>query len=185
MHLVCVCARLKLPLPPNIWFRALEKPDEMRGLGFLAQPSCLHPRFYLGQGKNLPTENHLIKNLLICTFTTADQRRLLFLFLQFWSNNPQFSWLLGSKSKQVHIRKIGSRQREIVNYDCWYHYIDEEKDAFLQIPGWYVLLGHLGSSISVFRRADLFVRLQSTEPAIPLPILTSQFHNWERYWKEW
>ena len=133
MHLVCVWW-LKLLLPPNIWFRALEKLDEMRGLGFLAQPSCLHPRFYLGQGKNLPTENHLIKNLLICTFTTADQRRLLFLFLQFWSDNPQFSWLLGSKSKQVHIRKIESKKIKIANH-CWYHYIDEEKDAFLQIPG--------------------------------------------------
>ena len=56
---------------------------------------------------------------------------------------------------------------------------------FYKFRGWYVLLGHLGSSISVFRRAQLFVRLQSTELAISLPILTSQFHNWERYWKEW
>ena len=46
-----MCARLKLLLPPNIWFRGLEKLDEMSGLRFLAQPSCLHPRFYASKGK--------------------------------------------------------------------------------------------------------------------------------------
>ena len=46
-----MCARLKRLLPPNIWFRGLEKLDEMSGLRFLAQPSCLHPRFYASKGK--------------------------------------------------------------------------------------------------------------------------------------
>ena len=46
-----VCAWLKLLLPPNIWFRGLEKLDEMSGLRFFAQPSCLHPRFYASKGK--------------------------------------------------------------------------------------------------------------------------------------
>ena len=159
-----MCARLKRLLPPNIWFRGLEKLDEMSGLRFFAQPSCLHPRFYASKGKTCrgspckePVNVHLYhwpKKALVSLSPILIKQPLVVM---------TFGQEVETGAQTVN---IGRRQIENqFHYNSWYHYMlmRRRRMPFYKFRGWYVLLGHLGSSISVFRRAELFVGEQSTE----------------------
>ena len=172
MSLACVCVWIKLLLPPNIWFSPLEKLDEMSGFAFWPR----HHVFIQGftRPREKLAEDLLIKTLLIRTLKTfltkvgsckanssplsishSKAKHTFFMTIKL---------IMPSFKKDMKIHERGDILHKI-NLAALSEVDEEGMVPFYKFQGWYVLLAHLGSSISVFRRGALFV--PSKAPSLP------------------
>ena len=151
--LLVQCVWIKLLLPPNIWFSPLEKLDEMSGFAFW-------PRHHVFiQGFTRPREK-LAEDLLIKTLLIRTLKTFLTKVGSCKANSSPLS-ISHSKAKHTFFMTILHK----INLAALSEVDEEGMVPFYKFQGWYVLLAHLGSSISVFRRGALFV--PSKAPSLP------------------